>query len=128
MTSFGLHDVLKCDTDEPLSTGLGAYISTWPLACRPAVRMPLFATTVAPTQCRSPVSIADAARCASLMADQRSPELWSSRFRMYVSSSPARRVPSVSSTKVRNPSPWPISWRTTATKSMRPPGGFPSRP
>jgi hypothetical protein len=128
MTSFGLHAVLKCETDEPLSTGLGAYISTWPLAWRPDVRMPLFATTAAPTQCRSPVSIADAARCASLMADQRSPELWSSRFRMYVSLNPASSEPSVSSTKVRKPSPWPISWRTTATKSIRLAGGLASRP
>ncbi|HXJ35814.1 MAG TPA: hypothetical protein VMS22_17420 [Candidatus Eisenbacteria bacterium] len=72
----------KCETDDPLWIGFGAYISTWPLAWRPAERMPLFATTAAPTQWRSLVSIADAMRSASLMADHRSPVLWSSRLRM----------------------------------------------
>jgi hypothetical protein len=49
ITSFGEQDVLKCETDDPLSTGFGAYISTWPVAAsRPPLRMALLATTAAP--------------------------------------------------------------------------------
>jgi hypothetical protein len=120
--------VLKCETDEPLWSGFGAYISTWPLACRPEDRIPLFATTAAPTQCRSAVSMAEATRCALVMADHVRPVLWSSRLRMYVSSNPPSFAPVAVFTKVWNPSPWPISCSTTDTKSSWPPGGFPSKP
>jgi hypothetical protein len=84
ITSFGEQDVLKCETDDPLSTGFGAYISTWPVAAsRPPLRMALLATTAAPVQCRLPVSFADAARCASVMADHAAGDPpWSSRFSM----------------------------------------------
>ena len=67
--------MLKCETEEPDSTGFGAYISTWPLASAPASRMALFATTLGPTQWRSPVSFAEAARCASVIAGQSIPVL-----------------------------------------------------
>jgi hypothetical protein len=98
--------VSQCETDEPLSTGFGAYIFTCPVAAsRPLVRMPLFATTAAPVQWRSPVSVPDVKRCASVIAVHASPRLWSSRFRMYVSSVSSRRCPVVSSTKVRKPRP-----------------------
>src|SRR5206468_8370503 len=57
MTSFGVSAVLKCETEEPHSSGDGAYISTCPLpVSRPPVRNPPAATTAAPTQWRSPVS------------------------------------------------------------------------
>jgi hypothetical protein len=77
-----MHAVLKCETEEPGSTGFGAYISTCPNASAPARRMPLFATTAGPTQWRSSVSFADAARCASVIAGHSMPVLWSSRFSM----------------------------------------------
>jgi hypothetical protein len=122
-------DVLKCDSEEPLSTGFGAYISTCPVAgSRPAVRMPLCETTAAPTQWRSPVSIAEVARCASDIADQSSPLLWSSRLRMKTSSWLLSREPVVGSTNVRKPSPCPSSCNTTDTKSIFPDGVLPSRP
>ena len=77
----------QCDTDDPPAYVVGAYIRTWPVApSRPAVRMPEFATTLLPVQCRSPLSIDDAARCASVMLGQESPRLWSSRNLMKTSS------------------------------------------
>ena len=82
MTSSGESDVLQCDTDEPPCTGLGAYISTWPLACTPADSTPLAATTFAPTQCRSSVSVMAVRRSPLVIVGKSSPVEWSSRFRM----------------------------------------------
>jgi hypothetical protein len=86
MSSFGDTAVSQWETDEPLWSVVGAYIWTWPLACRPAERIPDAATTALPVQCRSALSIADAARCASVMFGQVSPRLWSSRNFMKTSS------------------------------------------
>ena len=93
MSSFGEQAVSQCDTEEPLATVVGAYICTWPLACRPALRMPDAATTALPVQWRSPLSVADVARCASVMAAHPRPRLWSSRNFMKMSSKPAKRAP-----------------------------------
>jgi hypothetical protein len=123
-----MHEVLKCETDEPDSMGFGAYISTCPLGAAPARRMPLFATTAAPTQCRSSVSVAEAARCTSVIADHIMPVLWSSRLSMNVSFRPLRRTPVEVLTKVWKPRPWPSSCSTTDTKSMRLADPFPSMP
>ena len=105
ITSFGVSVVLKWETDDPPWSGFGAYISTCPLALRPAERMPLFATTAAPTQCRSFVSTADAARCAFDIAGHSNPVLWSSRLRRYVSSNPRSLAPVVELANVRKPRP-----------------------
>ena len=129
ITSFGVSEVLKCDTDDPFCSGFGAYISTWPLPeSRPPERVPLFVATAGPIQWRSPVSIAEATRSAFDMSGHCIPVLWSSRFSMKVSSKPFSFAPVVALTKVRKPSPCPISWSTTAMKSIWPPGGAPSRP
>jgi hypothetical protein len=65
----------------------GAYIFTWPVAAsRPAVRMLEAATTLLPVQWRSPLSIDDVARWASVMLGHARPRLWSSRNFMKTSS------------------------------------------
>ena len=86
MSSFGVSAVSQCETDEPLTRVVGAYICTWPLACRPAVRNVAAATTALPVQWRSALSIDDATRCASVMFGHVSPRLWSSRNFMKMSS------------------------------------------
>ena len=78
MTSFGVSAVSQCDTDEPFWSVDGAYICTWPPE-RPAVKIDAAARTLLPVQCRSALSVADVARCASVMLGQVSPRLWSSR-------------------------------------------------
>jgi hypothetical protein len=101
--------VSQCDTDEPEASVVGAYICTWPLACRPALRIPEAPTTELPVQWRSPLSSADAARCASDMLGQSSPRLWSSRFFMKASSRPLYLAPLASVTYVWKPRPCPSS-------------------
>jgi hypothetical protein len=93
MSSFGVRAVSQWETDDPLTSVPGAYICTWPLACRPAVSDVPAATTVLPVQWRSASSIADAARCASVMFGHVSPRLWSSRNFMKTSSRPLKRAP-----------------------------------
>jgi hypothetical protein len=68
MTSSGSTASLMCDTEEPGFCTAGAYISTCPLAWRPAVRPPLLATTAVPTQWRSPVFVLAVTRSASVIA------------------------------------------------------------
>jgi len=53
----GKSEVLKCDTEEPGCWMEGAYISTWPLGWRSEVKIVPSATTLGPTQCRSPASV-----------------------------------------------------------------------
>ena len=51
MSSFGVRAVSQWETDEPIWRLDGAYIWTWPLAWRPAVRYPVAAeTTLLPVQ------------------------------------------------------------------------------
>jgi hypothetical protein len=76
MTSLGVRSVSQWETEDPFTRVVGAYICTWPLACRPPVKYPVAAaTTVLPVQWRSASSIADAARCASVMFGHVSPRL-----------------------------------------------------
>jgi hypothetical protein len=61
ISSSGVSTVSQCDTDEPPSCGLGAYIRTW-VPTLPALSTLLAAATLAPTQWRSPVSVLEASR------------------------------------------------------------------
>jgi hypothetical protein len=83
---FGVRTVSQCDTDEPDSTGLGAYIRTWP-PDMPALKYPVAAArTLLPVQWRLPLLMADALRSASVMAVHIFPVEWSSRNFMKTSS------------------------------------------
>jgi hypothetical protein len=93
MSSFGVRAVSQWETDDPLTSVPGAYICTWPLACRPAVSDVPAATTVLPVQWRSVLSVADVARWASVMLGHVSPRLWSSRNFMKTSSRLLKRAP-----------------------------------
>ena len=72
--------------------------------------------------------MADALRSASVIAVHIFPVEWSSRNFMKTSSKFEARAPVVSSTHDWNPRPWPSSCITTATKSILPLVGLPSRP
>ena len=66
MSSSGVNEVSKCETEEPGCCVVGAYISTW-LPTFPDVRKPLLASTFGPTQCRLPLLVLAATRWASVM-------------------------------------------------------------
>jgi hypothetical protein len=74
ISSSGASAVSQCETEEPISTGAGAYIRTCPLASPPVRTCGAQALTAGPVQCRFPVSVADPLRCASVPAGQAVPE------------------------------------------------------
>jgi hypothetical protein len=73
MSSSGRSKVSKWETEDPSRRSSGAYMRMCP-SLRPLVRLSPAARALLPTQCSLPVSMADAARCRSIMSGHSRPE------------------------------------------------------
>ncbi len=86
------------------------------IAAGPRKRGAAFFTYV-PSHTRFPVLVEEAARWALVIWSQRSPKLRSKRLRAKMSGRLLANWPLDAFVNVWNPSPWPISWSTTVSRS-----------
>src|SRR5689334_12113394 len=96
----------KCDTEDPTSSGFGAYISTRFEESAPATSNPgTAAVTCGPAHTRLPELIDEATRSAEVMSVQSFPVLSSRRYRSQTLGPPEKKSPVSESVKVRKPRP-----------------------